>query len=140
VIAVDYAGRIAFGITLLPLMAIWLIVPFPLLFFALTRGDGYGLRGQRILLAALYTYWASKYLLTSQLLTYLPAARALPEVIAELLVFLLPVMLLACSVALWWMCTCLTRRREFSAMSAFLPILVVDLVLSLSVYGIGRFE
>ncbi|MBN1872845.1 MAG: hypothetical protein JXA33_01335 [Anaerolineae bacterium] len=142
-IVVDYASRIASGVVLFPLIAMWFFLPFLWIFAMLSQGDGYGRRGRYILLVALFLYWTSKYLTTFQILTYIPTLATLPPAIGQLLIYLMPVLILFVSVVLGSGGFLRKRCRlavEFSAMRTYSAIIMVDVILSLCVYAIGYFE
>lgn len=139
-IAVDLGSRIASGVVLLPLIALWFFLPFIWLFVKLASGAEHGRRGKRVLIGALWLYWASKYLLTRQLLGYVPGLQRLSPDFSALLIYLVPILTLIVSLMLQGGIFWLRRGRTFSAMRSYLTLALLDCALSMSVYAIGYFE
>jgi hypothetical protein len=140
-ILTDLSSRIASGIVLLPLIAMWLLLPFLWLFVMLARGgDNYGARGVRILLVALVVYEASKYLLTRRILTYVPMLAYLPPATGELLIYGIPLLTLLISFGIVAFVTLRRIGKDFSVMRTYLYTTLLDVSLSVAVYGIGYWE
>ncbi len=133
----DLGNRITSGIFMIPLTVVWLLLPLPWLFLMLTRGYMYGNRSRWVLLVALWLYWASKYALTFEVLTYLPGLVYLPQTLNAIAIYLAPALTLVISTGLVWI---VLHRKEFSVMTAYIPIALVDWILSNVMYAIGYFE
>jgi hypothetical protein len=140
VILGDFVNRVASGIILVPLTSMWLLLPLPWLLIVLAYGHPQGRGARRALLVALFIYLGAKYLLTSQVLTYLPGLAYLPPAESWLWIHLTPLLTLLVSVTLGRL---LARRMgdgEFSVMRAYLLVSLIDWVLSNVIYAIGYFE
>ena len=133
----DLGNRITSAIFMIPLTVIWPLLPLPWLFLMLTRGYMYGNRSRWVLLVALWLYWASKYALTFEVLTYLPGRSYLPQSANIVAVYLAPALIMVISTGIVWG---VMRRKEFSVMNAYVPIALVDWILSNVTYAIGYFE
>lgn len=141
VILADAVNSMAFAIFMFPLMLIWFVCPLIWLFVTLLRGNPYGLRGRRILLGALWLHWASKYLFVYQILTYIPRLSYLSPAVGTLLIYLVPLLTLGVGVLMVGGFYRLRRDKfEFSALRHYIFIALIDMVLSLGVYGIGFYE
>ena len=140
-IAWDYVNRIASGVVLFPFVVVWFFMPMIWLFFQLSRGgDVFGLPGQRLVLSTLWLYWAAKYLLTFQILTYVPGLRYVTSETGIVLVFCVPLLTLAVGAIFGGLFTIRWTNKGFSVMRTFLAAAAVDALLSLGVYAIGYFE
>lgn len=140
-IAWDYINRIASGVVLFPFVVVWFFFPLAWLFFRLSRGsDVFGPAGQRLLLSALWIYWAGKYILTFQILTYVPGLRYMTSNVGDVLIYCAPLLLLALSVTVGGWLTIYRTDKAFSVMRTFLTTVAVDAILSLSLYAVGYFE
>jgi hypothetical protein len=140
-VAWDYINRIASGIVLFPVIIVWFFLPIAWLFFKLARGgDVFGLAGQRLLLSTLWLYWAVKYLLTFQILTYIPGLRYVTSNASIVLIFGVPLLTLAFGVFVGGLFTIRWTNKGFSVMRTFLVSATADALLSLGIYAIGYFE
>ncbi|MBN1259955.1 MAG: hypothetical protein JXB35_04665 [Anaerolineae bacterium] len=140
-VVVDLLNRVTLGVFMAPLTIVWFLLPFPLLFIGnFLFGSLGGNHGRRISLVMVFAYWALKYLLTFDILTHLPGLTYLPDALALLLIFLVPVGVLGLSVFLAWLINLRLSRRDFSALRAYFSIAAVDWVLSYAIYAIGYFE
>ncbi|MBN2390069.1 MAG: hypothetical protein JXR84_05075 [Anaerolineae bacterium] len=140
-VAWDYINRIASGIVLFPLIVVWFFLPIAWLFFKLARGgDVFGLAGQRLLLSTLWLYWAAKYLLTFQILTYVPGLRYVTSNAGTVLIFCVPLLTLAFGVIVGGLLTIRWTNKGFSVMRTFLVSSTADALLSLAIYAVGYFE
>jgi hypothetical protein len=137
----DYTNRIASGVVLFPFTVMWFFPSLLWLFVKLSRGgDVYGQTGQRLLLSTLWIYWAAKYILTFQILAYVPGLRYVPSSVSDVLIFLVPLLTLALSIIVGGLTTIRWTGKAFSVMRTFLVTTAVDAILSLSVYAIGYYE
>jgi hypothetical protein len=140
-VAWDYINRIASGVVLFPFVVMWFFLPIAWLVFRLARGgDGYGRAGQRLLLSTLWFYWAAKYFLTFQILTYVPGLRYVTSNTGIVLIFCVPLLTLAFGVIVGGLLTIRWTNKGFSVMRMFLAVAAVDALLSLGVYAVGYFE
>lgn len=141
-IAGDMLDRITSGISLLPLMAIWLALPFVWLFLAMwaSRGDLYGRRAMLVAFIALLVYVGSKYLLTFDILTHLPRLAYMSPEMGRVLVYVAPVLTLLASLGLTSPLFLRKGGRDRSPVLLYIVVAAVDMVLSISVYAIGYFE
>jgi hypothetical protein len=140
-IAWDYINRIASGVVLFPFIVVWFFLPIAWLFFRLARGgDAYGQAGQRLLLSAFWLYWAAKYILTFQILTYVPGLRYINSNASIVLIFCVPLLTLAFSVIIGGLFTIRWTGKAFSVMRTFLIVAAIDAILSLGVYAVGYYE
>ena len=140
-IAWDYVNRIASGVVLFPFVVVWFFLPIVWLVFKLSRGgDLFGQDGQRLLLSTLWLYWAAKYLLTFQILTYVPGLRYVTSNAGIVLIFGVPLLTLALGVIAGGLLTIRRTNKGFSVMRTFLTAAAVDAILSLGVYAVGYFE
>jgi hypothetical protein len=140
-IAWDYINRIASGIVLFPFVVVWFFPPLAWLFYRLARGgDLYGQAGQRLLLSAFWLYWAAKYLLTFQILTYVPGLRYVASNVGVVLILCVPLLTLAFSIVVGGLLTIRWTNKAFSVMRTFLLAAAIDALLSFSVYAVGCFE
>jgi hypothetical protein len=138
-IALDMVNRVASGVALLPLTIIWFLLPFPWLMLVLSKGAMYGNEGRQVYWVAMVIYWGAKYLLTEQILTYLPGLAYLPPTYGAFLAYATPSALLAISLLVGTGFTKL-RRTEFNVLQTYLIVHAMDWLLSTAIYAIGRFE
>lgn len=137
----EVSDRAIRGFVFLLIVAPVLIVPLVwfLLMLWLGGGELSGRGGVVVLLVALGLHLAGKYLITGQLLSSLPLLGYLPSNIVPLLIYLTPVVTLGIGWGLAWLIYS-RRHRSGSPMPMYLIAGCADLVLSLSLYGLGSFE
>ena len=141
VIGWDWLNRAVLGIVLIPFIIQWFILPVCYLVVVLIRGHEYGKKGTYAFLGGVFLYWASKYLMTSQVLTLLPDLRTASQLIAPQLImpFLVPVLVLNVCVIGDAVHRRYTHRSEDRLFIRFLRIALPDAALSMIIYSIGSF-
>jgi hypothetical protein len=139
VIAWDWINRTVLGIVLLPFIILWYILPTSYLVIFLIRGDQFGWKGTRALLVAIYLFWASKYLITPQLLLLLPEINMDPLYSNRMYPSLVPLLTLSLSVTLMSVYRRLTGRLERGLFGRFMSLTLTDATISMLIYAIGSF-
>jgi hypothetical protein len=139
VIGWDWVNRVVSGIVLLPFIIEWYLLPVGLLVILMVLGDRYGRGRMYGLLMSVYLYWASKYIITPQLLAILPDYRFLPRFFEPLLPSGIPLCVLSVSLLIAAVCQRSIKREDISLFAGFLYITVPDALLSLVIYAIGGF-
>ena len=142
VISSEIANRLALGVSFVPLVASWVMIPFIWIFIVMLVSSGglYGPKGHRPLLTALFIYWAFKHIGTPQILTYIPALYVFPPTIAPLLIYLIPLLTLLISTSLAGIFYFRPARGDMTLVPAYLLIVGIDFALSLTVYSLGYFS
>lgn len=138
----ELANRAVLGFTLLPIVALWLLVGYGWVFIVYWATGGNLRPGSRgwVLTIALLVYEGSKYLVTAQILTALPGLAYLSPLWATRLPYLAPVATLVVSSFLAWLVYFRRAGRDWSVMGGFTAVALVDFALSVAVYAMGYYE
>lgn len=134
--------RMIQGVVILPLGAMWMVLPFIWLFVALWFGGGnvQGRFAAIALLVAIILHWISKYVVTPSLLVLLPRLGYAPPNLVPLITYLVPAVTVGIGVVVSLLFYVRPRRGEFSPLVAYVIVAMTDLLLSLSIHGLAYTE
>lgn len=137
-------GRIAQAFRLIPLVLPWILTPVFYFFFvvAFVGGNTSHWRARNAFLFGVLIYTAVKYWFGLRgdpaLLQFIPNAGLLVPATKQLLIYTVPIIILTISVMLIWGIY-IRRARQVSHSTWFFFIVLLDFILSLSVYALEFF-
>lgn len=139
---IDAGQRAVQGVVFLPLVALWGILPLVWLLIGLrlSGGDPRVNVARLILMLAVGLHCVSKYLITADLLFYLPRLAYAPPWLAPFLVYLTPIATVIVGIALIRLFYIRSRTDEFSPFLAYLFVAIIDIVISTGLYGLALSE